>query len=153
EAPMDNRVASARVASAFRRKILLAASLLALGLGAGAEGPALQTPEQFFGFRIGSDNKLARWDKIVEYMKLASTASDRVRYRELGKTTNGNPFIALEIASPETLNNLDRYKQLERKLYFQGGAPTDAERDEIFRQGKAVVVITNSIHATEIGAS
>jgi hypothetical protein len=86
-------------------------------------------------------------------MKLVSQTSDRVRYRELGKTTNGNPFIALEIASPETLKNLDRYKQLERKLYFQGGAPTDAERDEIFRQGKAVIVITNSIHATEIGAS
>src|SRR4029453_17861742 len=61
--------------------------------------------------------------------------------------------IALEIASPDTLKNLDRYKQLERKLYFRDGAPTDTERDEIFRQGKAVVVITNSIHATEIGAS
>jgi hypothetical protein len=42
---------------------------------------------------------------------------------------------------------------LERKLYFQGGAPTDAERDEIFRDGKAVVIITNNIHSTEIGAS
>ena len=122
-------------------------------LAAAAQAPALQTPEQFFGFRMGTDNKLARWDKIVEYMKLVSQTSDRVRFRELGKTTNGNPFIALEIASPDTLKNLDHYKQLERKLYFQGGAPTDAERDEIFRQGKAVVVITNSIHATEIGAS
>jgi Zinc carboxypeptidase len=135
------------------RKILVAACLFALTLTAGAQSPALQTPEQYFGFRIGSDNKLARWDRIVEYMKLVSQATDRVRFRELGKSTNGNPFIALEIASPDTLKNLDRYKQLERKLYFQGGAPTDAERDEIFRQGKAVVVITNSIHATEIGAS
>jgi hypothetical protein len=137
----------------MRRNILIACTLLALTLGAGAQQQALQTPEQYFGFRIGSDNKLARWDKIVDYMKLVSQTSDRVRYRELGKTTNGNPFIALEIASPETLKNLDRYKQLQRKLYFQGGAPTDAERDEIFRQGKTVIVITNSIHATEIGAS
>ena len=28
----------------------------------------LSSPDQFFGFRIGSDNKLARWDKIVDYM-------------------------------------------------------------------------------------
>ena len=28
--------------------------------------------------------------------------------------------------SPETLKNLDRYKQLERRLYFQGGAPERA---------------------------
>jgi hypothetical protein len=129
-----------------------AVAVLALSLGAAAQ-PALQTPEQFFGFRIGSDNKLARWDRIVDYMKLVSQTSDRVRFRELGKSTNGNPFIALEIASPETLKHLEHFKQLERKLYFQGGAPTDAERDEIVRQGKAVVVITNSIHATEIGAS
>ena len=130
----------------------LVATLLALTITS-AQSPALQTPEQYFGFRIGSDNKLARWDRIVDYMKLVSQASDRVRFRELGKSTNGNPFIALEIASPDTLKNLDHFKQLQRKLYFQGGAPTDAERDEIFRQGKAVLVVTTSIHATEIGAS
>src|ERR1044071_9731721 len=113
----------------------------------------LPTPEQFAGHPIGADNKLVRWDRIVEYMKLVSQTSDRVRFRELGKSTNGNPFIALEISSPDTLKNLDRYKQLERKLYFQGGAPSDSERDEIFRQGKVVLAITTSIHATEIGAS
>src|SRR5258705_13737958 len=86
-------------------------------------------------------------------MKLAAANSDRVRFRELGKTSSGNPFIALEISAPDTLKNLERYKQMERKLYFQGGAPTDAERDEIFGQGKVVVVVTTTIHATEIGAS
>ena len=86
-------------------------------------------------------------------MTLVSQSSDRVRLRELGKSTNGAPFIALEISAPETLRNLDRYKGLERKLYFQGGAPSDSERDEIFRTGKAVVLVTCSIHATEIGAS
>ena len=94
----------------------IAAVLLALGLTTAGQPAAVPAPEQFFGFRIGSDNKLARWDKIVEYMKLVSQTSDRVRYRELGKTTNGNPFIALEIASPDTLKNLDHYTQLERKL-------------------------------------
>ena len=113
----------------------------------------LQTPEEFLGFTVGADNKLVRWDKIVDYMKLAAAHSDRVRFRELGKTSDNNPFIALEISSPDTLKNLDRYKQMERKLYFQGGAPSDAERDEIFRQGKLVLLVTCSIHATEIGAS
>ena len=115
--------------------------------------PVVPTPEQFFGFRIGSDNKLARWDRIVEYMRQVAGTSDRVRFRELGKSTSNNPFIALEISSPDTLKNLDKYKQLERKLYFQGGAPSDAERDAIFREGKLVIAITCSIHATEIGAS
>src|SRR5215212_7044739 len=138
----------------IRRRALLPALLLALAgsLVATAAG-SLQSPEQFLGFKVGADNKLARWDKIVEYMRLAAGSSDRVRVRELGKTTNNNPFILLEISAPDTLKNLDHFKQLERKLYFQGGAPTDAERDEIFRQGKLVVVVTCAIHATEIGAS
>jgi hypothetical protein len=138
----------------IRRRTALPALALALVSTLVATGAgSLQTPEQFLGFKVGTDNKLVRWDKIVEYMKLAAANSDRVRFRELGKTSDNNPFIALEISSPDTLKNLDRYKQMERKLYFQGGAPTEAERDDIFRQGKLVLLITCSIHATEIGAS
>ncbi len=48
----------------------------------------IPTPQQFLGFRVGEDKKLARWEKIVEYMRLIANASDRVRLRELGKTTN-----------------------------------------------------------------
>ncbi|HEY7289426.1 MAG TPA: M14 metallopeptidase family protein [Vicinamibacterales bacterium] len=138
----------------LKRRVLVPALALAVmsTLVATAAG-TLPAPEQYFGHRVGADNKLVRWDKIVEYMKLAAADSDRVRFRELGKTSQNNPFVLLEIASSDTLKNLDHYKQLERKLYFQGGAPTDSERDEIFRQGKVVLVITCSIHATEIGAT
>jgi hypothetical protein len=90
------------------------AAALAIFLAIGA----LQTPEQFLGHKVGADNTLVRWDKAVEYFKLAAASSDRVRYRELGKTSNGNPFVVLEISSADTLKNLDRYKQLEKKLYF-----------------------------------
>jgi hypothetical protein len=114
---------------------------------------AVQTPEQYFGFRIGTDKKLVRYDKGIEYLQKIAAESDRVRYRNLGPTTNGVPFVMLEISSAENLKNLERYKKLEKKLYFQGGAPTVAERNEIFHSGKAVIVITNNIHSTEIGSS
>lgn len=123
---------------------------LALALSLNAAPPS---PESYFGFRIGTDKKLVRYDKLVDYFQKVAAESDRVRVHNLGPTTKGNPFLLLEISSADTLRNLDHYKQLERKLYFQGGAPTDAERDEIFRSGNAVVVITNNIHSTEIGAS
>ena len=29
---------------------------------------AVQTPEQYFGFRIGADKKLVRWDRIVAWL-------------------------------------------------------------------------------------
>jgi len=136
-----------------RRTLPAALALAALSTFAATAAGPLQTPEQFLGYRVGADNKMIRWDKIVEYFKLAAASSDRVHYRELGKSSDGNPFVALEISAPETLKNLDKYKAMERKLYFQDGAPTDAERDAIFQQGKVVVAITCSIHATEIGAT
>src|SRR3954464_5857571 len=126
------------------RRSLFGVLVLVSTPGAPAAG-TLQSPEQFLGFKVGTDNKLVRWDKIVDYMKLAAANSDRVRFRELGKTSDNNPFIPLEISSPETLKNLDRYKTMERKLYFQGGAPSDTERDEIFRQDKLELLIACSV--------
>src|SRR6476661_4106218 len=137
----------------YRRSLPTALALAVFSTFAATAAAPLQTPEQFLGYRVGADNKMIRWDKIVEYFKLAAASSDRVHYRELGKSSDGNPFVALEISAPETLKNLDKYKAMERKLYFQDGAPTDAERDAIFQQGKVVVAITCSIHATEIGAT
>ena len=52
-----------------------------------AASAAVQSPEQHFGFRIGGDKKLVRWDKIVEYMQHVAANSDRVRFRNLGPTT------------------------------------------------------------------
>jgi len=51
-------------------------------------------PEEFFGFKIGEDRKLARWDKIVDYFFKIASESDRVRVVELGKTPGGNSFIS-----------------------------------------------------------
>ena len=126
--------------------------VLALLLAAGTQA-AVPTPEEYFGFKIGTDKKLARWDKMVSYFQAISSQTDRVKFRNLGPTTNGNPFVLLEISSADNLRNLDHIKSLERKLYFQGGAPTEAERATILRDGKAVVFITNAIHSTEIGAT
>src|SRR5579862_2842510 len=131
------------------------ASLFTLAALAGglASAQTIPTPEEFFGFKIGADKKLARYDKIVQYFEKVASLSDRVRIRTLGPTTQGNPFVLLEISAPGTLQNLEHYKALERKLYFQGGAPTNEEREEIFREGKSVVLISSAIHSNEVGAT
>ncbi len=43
-------------------------------------------------------------------------ASDKIRVEELGKTVEGRPFIAATIAEPETLRDLDRYREIQRRL-------------------------------------
>ncbi|MGE3509900.1 MAG: M14 family zinc carboxypeptidase, partial [Vicinamibacterales bacterium] len=133
---------------------LLAGLLLIAALVGGgrvtAAGP-VPAPDQFIGFKVGTDNKLVRWDTIVTYLQQVAAGSDRIRLRELGKTNGGNPFLLAEISAAETIKTLDRQRQFARKLYFQDGPPTVRERDEIFRRGKVVVLLTCSIHADEVG--
>ena len=75
----------------------LAALALALFLAVPSASTAQQipSPEAFFGFQMGADRKLARWDKLVEYYKLLDEASDRVHVVEMGPSTLGNPFLAI----------------------------------------------------------
>src|SRR5262249_50729180 len=65
-----------------------------------------------------------RWS----HFKLAAAGSDRVCYREREHPPR-QPVRRARISPADTLENLDRGKQLERKLYFQSGAPIDGERD------------------------
>jgi hypothetical protein len=85
-------------------------SVLGLLACAAAQCAEVTTPEQFFGFKLGTDKKLARYDKIVEYLQKLAGQSDRVRVQNLGPTTLGNPYILVEISSPENLKNLGHYK-------------------------------------------
>ena len=59
---------------------------------------SLQTPEQFFGFKPGTDGELARYPKVLEYFQLVAKSTDRVKYEELGKTTMGNSYALLRIS-------------------------------------------------------
>jgi len=138
---------------AFLLVALLAALTLVPLVGGDRVSAAasVQSPEQFIGFKVGTDNKLVRWDQMVEYLQHVAAGSDRVRLRELGKTNGGNTFIVAEISAADTIRGLDRHKQLARKLYFQDGEPAARDRDDIFRRGKIVVLLTCSIHADEVG--
>ena len=98
--------------------------LLLLGSGAGTrtgeaqarDSPRWPSPEQFFGFQMGADRKLANWDKLHEYYQLLAKSSNKMRLVELGKTSEGRPYIALFISSPANLAKLDHYKQINARL-------------------------------------
>jgi len=110
----------------------------------------IPSPEEFFGFKMGSDYKLARWDKIVEYFYLLDKNSPKIMVQEIGKSTEGNPFLLAIISSAENLNNLDKYKSICRQLADPRGLSAK-EVDQLVREGKTVVAMTMSLHATEVG--
>ena len=110
------------------------------------------SPEKFYGFKPGEDRKLARWDRIVEYFQTLDEESDRIKVEDLGETTEGNPFILAYISSPENLTDLDRYREMSWKIGHPRGLSKE-EIDEIVEDGKTVVAMTMSIHASEVGGT
>ena len=110
------------------------------------------SPEEFFGFRMGTDRKLARWDKLVEYYMVLDEGSDRVRVTELGKTTDGNPLLLAVITSPENHQNIDEIKAIGPTLAYSDDLPDD-EVESIVKGGKAVIGMAMSIHASEVGGA
>jgi hypothetical protein len=113
---------------------------------------AVPTPASYFGHPIGADRTVLDWDKVVGYFQTLAHSSDRIRFEELGKTADGRPFIAVTIADPETLRHLDRYIAIQQKL-ADPRKTTDAEAERLIVEGKTVVLLTCSIHATEIAST
>src|SRR5580700_6889277 len=77
---------------------------------------AVPTPESHFGHKMGVDNELLDWDKVVSYFKSLPASSDRIKYLELGKTPEGRPVIAAVISSAANLKNLDHYRDIQTRL-------------------------------------
>ncbi|MEK7727310.1 MAG: M14 metallopeptidase family protein, partial [candidate division KSB1 bacterium] len=112
----------------------------------------MPAPEAFFGFRLGTDKKLADYHQIVEYFKALDAASERVTLQNLGKTTEGNDFIVALISAPENLQRLSEWQNLQARL-ADPRKLAEQEREEAFKRGRSVVLINCAIHSTEVGAT
>jgi murein tripeptide amidase MpaA len=138
------------------KKLFAAIFLILLIAKAVAIGQTLQghlpPPESSLGFRIGTDRKLANWTTFVEYFKKLDLASDRVLVEEIGKTTLGRPFIVATISSPENLSKLGELRDIQRQLADPRLVDQPA-LEPLIRRGKTIVVVTCSIHSTEVGGT
>jgi hypothetical protein len=113
----------------------------------------ITTPEKFFGFQLGADKKMARWDKIVEYYSLLEKQSGgRMKVVNMGPTSMGNPFLMVIVTAPANFAKLDRLREVNLRLSDPRGL-TEAQAHALVDEGKAVVVQSMSMHATEIGGT
>jgi hypothetical protein len=121
-------------------------------LAASAARAAVPTPESHFGHKIGVDRELLDWAKVVSYFQLLAKSSDRIRVAEYGRTADNRPLIVATIAEPETLKRLDHFRDIQRRL-ADPRLTSPAEAEALFSEGKNVVLMTCSIHATEVAAT
>ncbi len=124
--------------------------VVALAVSAQAQ---VTPPEKFFGFQLGSDRKIARWDKIVDYFQvLEKQGGGRMQVVNMGPTTMGHPFLLVIISSPDNLANLQRLRDVNTQISDPRGL-TEQEVKRLVAEGKAVVCQSMSLHASEIGGT
>jgi hypothetical protein len=130
-------------------RILLSSALL-LPL---ASAQNTTTPEKFFGFQLGADGKMARWDKITEYFSvLEKESGGKMKVNNMGPTTMGNPFLMVVITSPANQAKLDHLRQVNLQISDSRGL-TEAQVKGLVAEGKVFCVQSMSLHANEVGGT
>jgi hypothetical protein len=135
----------------FRHRLLTRAALIWVLLLLPATA-AVPPPEGHFGHKIGIDNELLDWDKVVSYFQALEKSSDRIKFMELGKTVEGRPQIAVAISSAANIKNLEHYRDLQLRL-SDPRKTSPAEAARLMGEAKTIVMITCSIHATEVAST
>ncbi|MBI3211040.1 MAG: peptidase M14 [Candidatus Solibacter usitatus] len=110
------------------------------------------TPESHFGHKMGADRVLLDWEKVVSYFRALEKTSDRIRVGEIGKTVQGRPMIAAYISNESTIKNIAAYQQIQKKL-ADSRKTDEATAEKLIAEGKTVVMITCSIHSTEVAST
>ena len=135
------------------RRAFALLSLLAVAAGpAMAQGRRIPAAESVLGFVPGAEGKLTPWDSVVAYFRALDAASDRVRVREIGRTTGGAPFIVAFISSPANLARLASLRN-QQQLLADPRRESASAADRLVARDKVFVLVTSGVHSTEVAGS
>lgn len=132
-----------------RPKPALALALAALALPSAGACAQLTSPEEQFGFRLGTDYQLVNYEELTEYWRLLAEQSDRMTIESIGKTSEGRDQWMAVVTSPANRPHLARYQEIARRLALAEGVAEEEARS-LAAEGKAVVWIDGGLHATEV---
>ena len=110
----------------------------------------VQTPTEFFGFDIGTDGELARYPRVLDYLRHLADQSDRVGYEVRGTTTDGHPYVLATFTSTANRDRLGRLVEINHRLADPRGLTPD-EAAALSREGVPFYFLYATIHSTEVG--
>jgi len=113
---------------------------------------AQTSPQDFLGHEVGADGKLAGYDRILAYFRLLDKETERMQLVTIGQTVRGKPLVMAVISTPENLKNAEMLKGISRRLRDVRDL-SDTEAQKLAANGRTILLMTCSLHATEIGAS
>jgi len=114
-----------------------------------ADADDIKTPEQYFGFEMGAEGKLAEYPKVLDYMKSIAEKSDRVTYDTVGETTEGNEYATVAISSPDNLDRLDEIVEMNKKLSDPRNTSSEEAR-KLAKKSVPVYHLEATVHSTEV---
>lgn len=129
--------------------VLFLCTLLVPSPAAAASAPS---PSEFLKLPVGADRTLADWGQIVSYFRALDVASDRVEMTTIGRSTLGEEMILAAISSPENLAGKARIREIARRLADPRGL-SESDAASLVKEGKAVLLVTCAIHASEIAST
>ncbi len=113
---------------------------------------AQKSPSEFFGKKIGADRTLIIYPDIIKYFKYLSEKSPRIKLSLEGYSTLNNPMYLIFISSENNIKNLKKYIEINKKLANPDRISKN-EAEKLIEEGKVFILITATIHSTEIAAS
>jgi hypothetical protein len=129
-----------------------ALSLLVAAVALTAHAATAPTPDSVLGLKLGEDRTLADWEQAQRYFKALDAASDRVRVDDVGRTTEGRPFLIVTITSEANQRRLEEIRQANLRLWDPRGLQDD-EAERLIAKGKTIVALNHGIHSDEVAAS
>jgi hypothetical protein len=104
-----------------------------------SQGGRVPAPASVFGFEPGTDDKLAGYEQVVDYLRKV----------DAGTSSRGRTFHFALVSSSANLARIDRYREIARRLAHPEGLD-EAEARRLAREGRAFVHIDGGLHSTEI---
>src|SRR5262245_18684941 len=92
---------------------------------------------------------MSSYDDARDYFRKLAGSSNRIKLVNVGKTTRGTDWEIAIISSPQNIANLERQKEISRRLADSRGLSDQTARG-LAREGKAVVHIDGGLHSTEV---
>ncbi|HTM04708.1 MAG TPA: M14 metallopeptidase family protein [Vicinamibacterales bacterium] len=137
----------------MNRRALVISLLLALAVAIPARilsqsASRVTSPRQQFGTNIGDDYFLANYTQLEQYWQTLDRESDRLQLVDIGRTEEGRHQWMAVITAPENVAQLDRYRDISRRLSLAQDVDDEQAR-VLAEEGKAVVWIDGGLHADE----
>jgi hypothetical protein len=114
--------------------------------------PTVPTPEKILGYIVGAPNHLTYTKDIYRYYQALAAATPRVKIWKVGTSEEGRDFLMVAVTDDANMAQIDQFKKITARLADPRQIKTDAEAQQLIKDGKPIYWASGSIHSPETGS-